>query len=417
MSARQINEHIGRAVRVARSRANLTLDAAGAKCGFSASVLSRLERGLQFWTVADLRIVVDRLGVPACEVGLVDEDGLGEAVTSPEKVGHDDTMRRRVLLYRSAAFLGAALIPATPVDQILHQMPKVEAPRLPNLAVRIQAAEEQLRAMHVPLLQRALAQLLPTAHAAYKSASTTTAAEAAELLARTYIVAAQVLYRSSKDASAAVAADRAVRYASEGHDPVTAAEAGRIVGIVLRRLADPTAIEVLTRTADSLIEHTGLAAPAPSATYANILCTAAYTAASQDDYNSAWEYFRVAAAAHQPAAAMSTADLAVYRISIARAAGDYGATLAHARAIDPATIPTQHAQGRYWQDIALASWNKADVPTTIHALEQLNEVASQQLLDRPWAHQLVEDILHTTTGGRSTSIRAIKSRQKVARSD
>jgi len=417
LTARQINERIGHAVRAARSRANLSLDEAGVKCGFSASALSRLERGLQPWTVADLRIVVDRLGVPARDVGLAEsETGMGEAVTPAERVGHDDTMRRRTLLYTSAAFLGGALtLPATPIDQVLHRIPEVEAPDLPDLAVRIAAAEDQLAAAQVPLLQRSIARLLPAAHAAYKSASTVTAADAAGLLARTYTVAAQVLYRSSKDAHAAVAADRAVRYAGEGLDPVTAAEAGRIVGIVLRRHSDPTAIEVLTHAADELAEHTGLADAAAAASYANLLCTAAYTAASQDDYTGAWDYFRAAVAAHRPAPAMSTVDLAVYRVSIARAAGDFGATLAHARAIDPASIPTRHEQGRFWQDVALAAWNKTDLSATIHALERLNEVASQQLLDRPWAHQIIEDTLRTSQGGRSASLRAIESRQALTR--
>lgn len=418
LSARQINERIGAAVRSARTRADLTLEEAGAKCGFSASVLSRLERGRQAWTVADLRIVVDRLGVPAGDVGLADaENGLGEAVTPAPRVGHDDTMRRRTLLYTSAAFLGGALtLPATPVDQVLHRIPGVEAPDLGDLATRIGAAEEHLAAAQVPLLQRSLARLLPAAHAAHKAASTSTAADAAGLLARTYTVAAQVLYRSSKDAHAAVAADRAVRYAAEGLDPVTAAEAGRIVGIVLRRHSDPTAVEVLEHAADELADHTGLADPAAAATYANILCTAAYTAACRDDYTGAWDYFRAAVATHQPAPAMSTVDLAVYRVSIARAAGDFGATLAHAAAIDPASIPTRHEQGRFWQDVALAAWNKADIPATLHALERLNDVAPQQLLDRPWAHQLVDDALATAAGGRSATLRAIETRQTLVRS-
>lgn len=333
-------------------------------------------------------------------------------------MGHDEAMKRRTLLYTSTAIAGASLLrTATPLDNVLYRVPAVEPPSLQELAAEVAAAEQRLKSAQIPHLQRSLARLLPKAEAARRGASTHTAAEAAGLLARTYTLAAQVLYRSSKDAHAAVAADRAVRFAAEGLDPITAADAGRIVGIILRRHSDPAAVEVLTAAADELAEHTGLDGAAAAATFANMLCTAAYTAASQDQYADAWQYFRDAVGTHQHHEIMTSVDLAVYRVSIARAAGDFGATLSWARQLDPTQIPTVHERGRYWQDVAIAAWGKADVATVIEALEQLNTLVPQQLIDRPWAHQLVEDTLRTSQGGRSASLRAIESRQALTRGD
>ncbi|WP_025272144.1 helix-turn-helix domain-containing protein [Haloglycomyces albus] len=415
-STRDMNARIGTIIRQSRLQANLTLHQAGRRCGFSSSTLSRLERGLLPWTVADLRHIAQALNIPMQKVGLAALPDQTQMMTNHASVRHDETMKRRTILSTGLATGTAIALPATPLDSVLYHAPNVTAPGLSQLNNHVVEAEKRLANAQIPTLHRSLSQLIPAAQAAYGNVRTEQSADAAQLLARTYIVAAQVLYRSSKDTHAAVAADRAVRYASDGHDPVIAAEAGRVVGVVLRRHSDPGATDVVLRSADELADHTGLTSARAASMYAHLLCTSAYTAAKNNKSEDAWMLFGEAVSAHQPHAILTTEELAVYRMSIARALGDYAATLEYAHAVVPGEITTTHQQGRFWQDVAMSAYNTGDISMTLHALEQVHSTVPQQLIHRPWAHQLVENALQTYKGGASPLLRDIEARQNMIRS-
>lgn len=56
----------------------------------------------------------------------------------------------------------------------------------------------------------------------------------------------------------------------------------------------------------------------------------------------------------EPAIGSSVTEVAVYRISVARKLGDFGAAVDYARRVDPRGIVDLERRARYWEDAALA---------------------------------------------------------------
>src|SRR5262245_7006988 len=103
----------GALIRLARTAADLTLSEAGRHVGYSASALSRIERGLTPLTdITVLRRLAAAFDIPPVMFGLTDTPGVEPADPAPQPVrvperpatgAGDDPVRRRELLGGLAA--------------------------------------------------------------------------------------------------------------------------------------------------------------------------------------------------------------------------------------------------------------------------------------------------------------------------
>lgn len=401
----------GRVFQAARLARGWGVAEAGAACGYSGSTVSRWEHRRRNWTVEDLSRVAEALGVPGHLVGLADAgpETPAEAVVRPSRVRQDEPMKRRTLIAASLSAATAAAVGAKPaaagapsgIEQALFNPDPTEPVSLRLLAGRVASAEGDLNAARLAELGRRLPGLLDTAKATLDAALGDEQARAASLYSRALAVTGQQQVRVSKEPVAAAAAERAARYAEVAADPLAAAEAARVQAVVLRRTGSPVADQVMVSAAERLRADTGLGTVETAGMYARILATAAYTAAGHDDRDDAAAYLGAARGAIEPWNTVpftSKAGLDVYVVSCDRVLGDHGAALHHARAVDLAQIPA-HEQGRFWQDLSIAAYGRGRTGLAIEALTALDATAPQYLRHRPWARDLVDDLLHTREGG------------------
>ena len=409
---------IGRIFKAARTSLGLDLAAVGERCGYSASTVSRWETGKRRWTVEDLTTVAKVLEVPLTRIGLAASAGesLAGAVARRASVGNDGPMRRRTLIAASlsavsAATLGASSAAASGIENALFASTGDAEPQsLRLLAGRVSAVEGDLSGAQLAELDRRLPGVLRTSRATWAAASESEAEIAASLLSRVLSVTAQQQIRLSRETLASVAADRAERYAELAGDPVAAAEASRNQATVLRRTGSPVADQIMVTAAERLRETTGLTEANSAGMYAKLLASAAYTCAGKDDRDSASEYLEAARRTLAPYTAtphIAMSDLDVYVVSCDRVLGDHGAALHHAQAVNIANVPDVHERGRYWQEVSISAYGRGRIDLAIDALAELDATAPQYLHHRPWSRDLVEDLLHTATGGNSALLQRL----------
>jgi len=406
-------------LRLARTAAGLTLAEAGTLAGYSASTLSRLENGRRrSWNVADLRRLATVYQIPAGLLGLAASTGPADRVSlSADRDEGGDAMRRRDLLAGTAA--AAALAPLLParagaaagmadtIEDVLFG--RLAAEPLPDgqLAAQIAAARADYRAARYTTLARRLPRLLAHATATRTAASLDAQASAAGRLAQAYAVATQLLTKVHDNGMAWATADRAVQAATDCGDQLLRAETTRLAATVLRRTGHrESAQRLVLHAAQQLRADTNLADPTHIAGYGRLLAGAAYTAAVRDDRDSAATLLGEAddITRHTAADAFNAVDLAVYRISIARVLGDYGAAVDHARRVDPARIVAPERRARYWQDTALALYGRGRPAAAFDALRAAERDAPEEVRYRPWAQQLTRDLLTDTASHRLTGI-------------
>lgn len=402
----------GRVFQAARLARGWGVAEAGAACGYSGSTVSRWERRRRSWTVEELSRVAEALGVPGHLVGLsgAEPETPAEAVARPPRVGQTEPMKRRTLIAASLSAVTAAAIGAKPaaanapsgIEQALFNPGPAEPVNLRLLAGRVASAEVDLDAARLAELDRRLPGLLNTAKATVDAALGDEQARAASLYSRALAVTGQQQIRVSKEPVAAAATERAARYAEAAGDPLAAAEAARVQAVVLRRTGSPIADQVMVSAAERLRADTNLGTAEAAGMYARILATAAYTAAGHDARDDAAEYLGAARGAIEPWNTVpftSKAELDVYVVSCDRVLGDHGAALHHAQQVDLTQVPDAHEQGRFWQDLSIAAYGRGRIDLAIEALTELDTAAPQYLNHRPWAKDLVDDLLYTREGG------------------
>ncbi len=163
--------------------------------------------------------------------------------------------------------------------------------------------------------------------------------------------------------------------------------------------------------AEQLESATSLKDPHQAAEYAQLLATAAYTAAINDQRDVANTLLSEATSAQQLASVggrevggdFRRLDLAVYRIGIARALGDFGTAIQYAQLISPTQITSPSRRARYWEDTALSLHGRGRPEATYQALLAAEKDTPEEVRFRPWAQQLarqlvVADIRHTLPG-------------------
>lgn len=240
---------------------------------------------------------------------------------------------------------------------------------LARLGRDVTAAREVFQHGRYAQVSTALPRLLSTAIAAHthRPGGRNTAQ-----LAELYTLSTELLVKVGHDHLAWTTADRALQAAYASGDILTAATARRAWGIVLRRAGRAeTAHRLVIDTAADLQSGLDRNSPEHLSVYGSLLSTAAYTAATSGDRDTAHTLIGEAADAarriggdtNHRGIAFGPTGVDLYRISIARALGDPGTAIDIAARINTAAIPTIERRGQYWTDVARAyhQWGKPEL--------------------------------------------------------
>lgn len=423
-------------IRRVRTARGLTLADLGALCGYSASTVSRLERGVQpLRDIVVLASIADALQIPPQELGLADPrrrhasaaplrsasvgDG-PDRVGARQLVGGEDPVRRRDLLAGAAGIAAAAAFSAVPdrpaarpavrptlaadLERVLYRGdPAADPVSLPSLHRAVTAARADFQGARYRQLAGTVPALIATATATRDAADGDRRPAAEALLADAYTTAGNLLVKVNDDLMAMATADRAVQAAERADDPLALADARRSVAVVLRRTGRTAAAQDLVVRAAAAIEPAGAAGPGQLSMYGTLMAVAAYTAAVDGDRSAAHDLIGEAATAatrlgrdaNHRHTAFGPTNISLYRVSIAQVLGDSGTAVEHARTVRTSAITTPERRGRYWIDLARAYHQWGKYPQCYQALIAAERAAPADVRYRPPVHRMVNDLLRT----------------------
>jgi transcriptional regulator with XRE-family HTH domain len=394
--------HAGLIVRSARKAANMTLAELGERCGYSAAQVSRYERGLTRLTdITLLRTFAAVLNIPPAALGLSAAGDSPSAAESPDfppgsrsvaavdDSGKEDPVRRRSLLL--GAGLAAPAVLLARVDAALAIMPapstRASAAGVTALLARARAEFDDGR---LTALVRRLPELLAVGHDLHDQSPGDEAHLA--LLAGCYDLASGALHKSGSPQAARISADRAVTYARLSGDPAAEGMAARSLAVVLRHEGRPELAAAVTRTAADRLTASGLRSTRAANALAQVLCTAAYSAAQAGNHREADAMITeardiagraTAGLAEVPRFTITPAQAALYQVGIWWSLGEPGKALHAARGLRPAQFPTPERKARLFTDMARV-WDQAGKPDrAISALLSATSHAASEVRDRP----------------------------------
>lgn len=423
----------GSIVRITRRARGLTLAELGRRTGYSASQVSRYERGIAPLTdTAVLRRFAGALALPPQAFGLLPETISrhpaairGQAVipdaAAPMVVQDhhredgDDPVRRRELLTGAAGLAAASTLglpsaahaaassPTGALEDLLygHGLDSAAPASLAALRSATMKAHGLFQAARYDQLATELPRLMATATATRDHVEGDERLAVEALLADAYIVASGFMLKLNDDQLGWVMADRAAQAATACGDALVAADAHRNVAMVMRRTGrSEKAHALLIATADD-IAPTGNVSLERLALYGTLLQTAAYTAAVDGDRAQAGELIREAREAairldrdaNYRHTAFGPTNVALYQVSIAQVLGDNGMAIACAKTINPASILTAERRGRYWIDVARA-WHQWGKPEQCYqALRSAERAAPAEVRYRPPVRRMAQELL------------------------
>lgn len=304
-------------------------------------------------------------------------------------------VQRRGLLAGAAVVGAAAALPggaaaasAGTVEDVIFGRFVAEPVGARQLSAQLAVAGADFRATRYGALSRRLPRLLGQALASRSAAGLDEQAAASERLAAAYALATRLLLKLHDNGLAFATADRAVQAARSGNDPVVLAESRRLTATVLRRGEHSgSAQSHVLEAAEELRDTTGLREDRQRAQYGQMLAVAAYTAAIRDDRDASWTLLEEARAA-----AFDETEVAVYRISVARTLGDFGAAVEHARRVDPTRIASPERRARFYQDAALSLHGHGRPESALRLLYAAERDVPEEVSLRPWAQQLRAEV-------------------------
>jgi transcriptional regulator with XRE-family HTH domain len=450
-SGRLKGQDAGAIVRAARLAARLTLADLGRRCGYSASQVSRYERGIQPLTdITLLHRFSQVLAIPPQLFGLTPPDGsrTGRHAVDPKdgnpgaawpRVSREpqwedgeDPVRRRELLAGAAGLVGAAALGRPSVgrdrmladpgagleDMLYHSTANAEPVPLTALRTAVTGIRADFQNARYGRMATSLPVLIATATASRDHADGQERVTANTLLAEAYITAASFMVKLNDDPLAWTTADRALQAAEAGEDPLTLADARRAVATVLRRTGRPTQARDLLLSAAGAIEPSHRPTPDQLSMYGTLLEVAAYTAAVDGNRHAAAEYLgeatvtaaRLGSDANHRFTAFGPSGVILYQVSVAQVLGDSGTAIEYARKLRPAVITTAERQGRYWIDVARAyhQWNKPE--PCYRALLAAERAAPAEVSYRPPVHRMTKDLLRADRRRSLPDLRAFAHR-------
>ena len=323
--------------------------------------------------------------------------------------GAEDAVRRRQMLTGAVgvgvtAALGAPTANASPssgtsaLEDVLYRPPSAAPVPLPRLVQEAARARAAWRAAEYETLGRALPGLVAAATATRDAAAGRERDRAHVVLARSYVLTAELALKQHSDAAWA-AADRALTAARASGHPVPVGEATRVLAITMRRSGGgPGAVRLLRREAADL--DAGQVQTASVRT--TLALTAAYTAAVGGDRSSAFDLLgeaedetaRRAAADGLFTVDATRAQVDVYRIGVCNALHLPDEGVEVVRRLDISAMPTRERRARAWTDIGRMWHQLGDDPRTLAALRRVEQEAPQEVR-RPALRSLVSELLYT----------------------
>jgi len=435
----------GAVLRLARTAANLTLEQAGQRAGYSAATLSRLETGRrQLTDVTVLRRLAHLFQIPPALFGLADPDGAPATDRGPStdmvpggrpRKGGDDPVRRRELL------VGLATAPLAATTRVTALRPPVEEPAavlvtsLEDLLLRHRRpyptsddVEVDIAVLRQCLVDaktdfqtsryRALAAKLPRLVPLAQTRATADP-RTQDILAEIYNTVAHVLIKLEVTGLGWVAADRAMAAASAVGDPVTVASVTRNIVSLCRRDRRYHAAQQLALDAAAQLTITGPNADMTHLSlYGMLLCNAGYAAAQAGDRAQSTELLnaadtaavRLGADRNAHWTAFGPTNVTLHRISAAFALGDAGTAIDHAATVPAGALRVPERQSRYWVDVARAydQWNKP--AKCYRALAIAERLAPEEVRSRPVVRNLADKLLTAPTTIGMTGLRDFAAR-------
>lgn len=220
-------------------------------------------------------------------------------------------------------------------------------------------------------------------------------------MAQAYNIATRALIKLEASGLEWVSADRALRAAAGADDPLTLAEAQRLLGSACRRAGHHDRAQALTLTAADQLELGGRTPdPQHLALYGVLMCSAGYAAARAGDHDRAIELLNEADAtttrlAEFPARQQAlTANVVSHRVSADFVLGNAGSALRHAQTAQLGQFPDTERRARFLVDVALcfAQWNKPG--RAYHTLLAAERTAPGEVRTRATVRRVVSDLLH-----------------------
>ncbi|MCX5206023.1 helix-turn-helix domain-containing protein [Streptomyces sp. NBC_00237] len=414
---------IGALIRGARSAARLTQAQVGSMCGYSASAISRIEANKLRLGYAQMLCLAEALNIPLERLRAAggSHSLMVATVSSGCPSDEEDVVRRREMLSGAiaagtSAIVGTGTASASEtrgpeLEDTLFRLPSAQPAPLARLTAQTAAARRAFRAARYDDLSRALPRLLATADATAGTTTGKARQQALAVLARAYVLAAELAAKQHSDA-AWVAADRALTAARSSGLPVPVGEASRVLAITMRRSGRwSSAVHLLTQEATAL----DAAEERSTAVRTTLLLTAAYSAATGHDRTTA---LALLGEAEQTVGGLvqvpglftveaSQAQVDVYRIGVLNALGtpDEGVKTAARLNID--LMPTPERRARAWTDTARMWHALGDSQQTFAALRSVEREAPEEVR-RPALRALTSDLLYGS--GRIQGLREFASR-------
>ncbi|WP_261568989.1 helix-turn-helix domain-containing protein [Frankia gtarii] len=420
---------IGETIRLARLAARQSQRQLGAKLGYSASAISRLETGKNPPDLDTLRSIANVLHIPPEQLGLApahcNPSDTPIAPTTPAtltatdtKDGDDRVHRRRFLAAGAGAAAAVAIgapahaTPAPPqeistarLDQVLFTAAPAVAPvAVEQLRAALAVARSDFRAARYATLADQLPHLITLGETSQATSTGTTREAMSAVLADTYSLASEWCVKQNQDPLAWVTADRALRAARASGNPTARGEAARMVAIAMRRVGHyDAAADLLTTTALGLGADHGNPDPNTLAAYGSLLLTASYAAAQGGNRPTALDLAGEAEqTAHRlhdrPVTGLFTPDfttqqVALYRIGVHLALGDSTGALTHARTVDVARLPSPERQARYCLDVA-RTYRTLGKPDKVYQALLAAERYAPEDVRRPSVRTVVGELLY-----------------------
>lgn len=391
---------VGGVVKLARQSRGWRQGDLGRATGYSASTISRLETGRSNPADFDkLRRISQEANIPSYVLGELlgllppGADTLAGATSQPPE--EDDSVRRRSLL---VAGLTVPLGLLTALDDALASLPVPAAAGTADVALQLRRARRLFDTGQVARLIAELPELLAVAH--FKAEQTKDLTDYARAAA-CYDLATEALNKIGHVPASRITADRSTIYARWSESPVATAASARCLSIVLRHEGRQQLADRITIDAAVILQRTGLVTPAQATTYAQMLCTCAYTAAQAGDRDRALEMIADAeqAVARLPADAVpgqpfsvTSAHVALYRVGVHWSLGDAGAAVNVGCRLHPGQFPTPERRGRLFTDLARAWWQWGKPEQTVQALLAAHSHVPGEVRDRPAIRSIVTEL-------------------------
>ena len=243
-------------------------------------------------------------------------------------------------------------------------------------------------------------------------------------LAACYDLATEALSKTGYESASRITADRATAYAGLSGSPAAMAYSARSLAIVLRHQGRERLAEQITANAAAELEQAGLTTRMQAASYAQILCTCAYSAAQAGDREHALNMITEArrAAGHHPgqplpgyAIAVTPAHVTLYEIGVHWSLGDAGAALHAARDLQPSQLPTPERRGRLHTDLARAWWQWGKPEQAADALLAAHRESAAEVTSRVAIRKLAGELV--ARHPRLPAVRQLAARARIASSE